>query len=301
MTTDYNAEILRENIFTMTACLLACGIDPEKCILFLQSEVPQHTQLAWILGCLTTLPRLSRLPQYKEKTEKLKDIPLGLFIYPVLQAADILLYKSNVVPIGEDQIHHIQLAHHLAHLFNNKFQNIFPYPKPFYDVKVARIKSLKFPDKKMSKSEINPIGRIDLTDSPELITKKIKRAVTDFTSEVTFDPKIRPGVSNLITIHSLFTGLTVEEICARNEGIETAQYKLILAENIIEVLKPIQKKIQEFMTDKSYLCEVLNKGTEMAKSLAMQTIEEVSQIVSLNTNYILNKNNQNFINVVKEK
>lgn len=283
MTMDYNAETLRENIFMMTACLLACGIDPEKCILFLQSKVPQHTQLAWILGCLTTLPRLSRLPQYKEKTEKLKDIPLGLYIYPVLQAADILLYKSNIVPIGDDQIHHIQLTQHLARVFNNKFQNIFPYPEPFYDSKAARVRSLKYPIKKMSKSEINPINRIDLTDSPELIRKKFKTALTDFTSAVTFDPVARPGVSNLITIHSLFSGMSIQEICAQSEGIETADYKLIIAECAIEVLKPIQKKIQEFISDKSYLCEVLNKGSEKATLIAKQTIEEVSQVTGVNT------------------
>ncbi|XP_015917495.2 tryptophan--tRNA ligase, mitochondrial [Parasteatoda tepidariorum] len=272
---------LKYNIHLMTACLLACGINPDLCILFLQSQIPQHTELAWILGCLTTMPRLAHLPQYKDKSSSLENIPLGLFVYPVLQSADILLYKSTHVPVGEDQIQHIQLTQHLVKVFNNKYGKIFPVPEALIDETCARVKGLREPDKKMSKSDKNFKNRIDLTDSPDIITKRIKEALTDFTSGVTYDMEKRPGVGNLILVHSLCSGKSFEEICKDSESLDTGQYKLVVAEAVIEHLKPIQEQIKRIMSDRGYIERILKTGSERAIEIASKTMNEVKTSVGL--------------------
>lgn len=272
---------LRHNTHLMAACLLACGIDPDKSILFLQSQVPQHTELAWILGCLTTMLRLMHLPQYKEKSAHLENVPLGLFTYPVLQCADILIYKATDVPVGEDQLQHIQLCQQLAKVFNNKYRKIFPVPEPSTDSICARIKSLRNPEKKMSKSDKDFKNRIELTDSPDIILKRIKQALTDFTSEVTYEPETRPGISNLILIHSLCAKKSFEDLCSENSHLDTGQYKLIVAEAVIEHLKPIQSRIQEYMDNPLYLSHVLKCGSDKAMEIAHKTIVEVKDAVGL--------------------
>ncbi|KAJ9583201.1 hypothetical protein L9F63_022448 [Diploptera punctata] len=273
---------LHKNILKIAATILACGIDPDKSILFQQSKVAEHTQLCWVLGCLMTMPRLAQVSTYKEKAASLKEIPLGLYIYPVLQTADILLYRATHVPVGEDQTQNLQLANHLAKIFNNRFGETFPVPKPMMsDSSISRIKSLRDPSKKMSKSDKDPKSRIELTDTSNVILEKCKKAITDFTSEVTYDPTNRPGVANLITIHSLLTGLDPMEICAQSKGIETARYKLMLADVIQSKLEPIRRRVEEMMSEPQYIEQALQRGAEKASVIAEETWLDVKSKVGL--------------------
>lgn len=282
ITVPQDPQQLRQNIFDVAACLIACGIDPEKSILFQQSQVPEHAELAWMLGCLCTLPKLQHLPQWKEKSAKYKDPGLGLFTYPVLQAADILLYKATDVPVGEDQIHHIELTRHLAKSFNRGYGVIFPSPKALIG-DVPKIRSLRNPATKMSKSELNQMSHIELTDTPDAITEKIKKAVTDLTSEVTYDPETRPGVSNLIDIHMAFTGQFAEEICedAFLNALDTGLYKRKVSEVVIEGLRPISDTIRRLQTDRGHLEKVLRSGQERARAIAVETMSEVRRAMGL--------------------
>ncbi|XP_055528358.1 tryptophan--tRNA ligase, mitochondrial [Wyeomyia smithii] len=283
ITLPQEPEILRHNCLQMAATLLACGIDPMKATLFVQSAVPQHAELSWILGCMTTMARLTHLPQYKEKSAKLKEIPLGLYIYPVLQAADIMLYKATHVPVGEDQVQHLQLAQSLARAFNNRFGTTFPFCEAkVSDDTSSRLKSLRDPAKKMSKSDPDPKSCIMLTDEPKVIQEKIKKSVTDFTSEVTFDPEKRPGVANLITIHSLTSGKTPAEIFVEAKGLNTGQYKQQVTEALVEHLNPIRIQIGRYMDDPNYLTAIIENGCEKARSTAERTITEVKEKVGMN-------------------
>lgn len=278
---------LRENSMRICATLLACGISPEKSTLFLQSSVKEHAELCWILSCITTMARLTHLPQYKEKSAKLKEIPLGLYLYPILQAADIMLHKANFVPVGEDQIQHIQLAQHLTKNFNNRFGKTFPTCEPMIaDDPSCRIKSLRDPSKKMSKSDPDPKSFVNLTDTPDEIWGKIKKAITDFTSEVTYDPAERPGVANLIMMHSLSSGKTPEEICSEVSHLDTGKYKKIVSDVVIDHVEPIRKKIEEYSRDKNYLCNILSIGNEKARAVAAQTLKEVKKNVGLGNDAI---------------
>uniref|UniRef100_A0A1L8DFR2 Tryptophan--tRNA ligase, mitochondrial n=1 Tax=Nyssomyia neivai TaxID=330878 RepID=A0A1L8DFR2_9DIPT len=273
---------LRENILHMTAALLACGIDPQKSTLFLQSDVKQHAELGWILGCNTTMARLGHLPQFKEKSEKIKDIPLGLFVYPVLQAADILLHRATHVPVGEDQVQHLQLAQHLAKTFNTKYGETFAHCHSLVATDLSnRIKSLRDPTKKMSKSDTDSKSIIFLTDSPDTIGEKVRKAITDFTSAVTFEPEARPGVSNLITIHSLMDGRAPEEICAANTDVDTGKYKLRVAEAVIEHLNPIRMRIEDYSKHPEYLSQILEEGAEKAAQVAEKTLQDVKKKIGL--------------------
>ncbi|XP_067674290.1 tryptophan--tRNA ligase, mitochondrial-like [Haliotis asinina] len=280
ITVPQDPAVLRENILDMTACLLACGIDPGKSILFQQSAVCQHAELNWILSSLCTLPRLNHLPQWREKSERMKDPSVGLFTYPILQTADIIVYKATEVPVGEDQRHHIELARDLAKAFNRTFQVMFPRPE-LLSSEVPRIKSLRHPENKMSKSEPNAKGRIDLTDSPDEIREKIKKAVTDVTAELTYDPEERPGVSNLIDIHSSLTGLLQEEICEENMLLSKSDYKAMLADIVIEQLAPIRENVLKLKGDRSHLQQVLESGNERAREIAEETMKEVKKAVGL--------------------
>ncbi|KAK1123238.1 hypothetical protein K0M31_008869 [Melipona bicolor] len=276
ITLPHDPKELSNNILKMTATLLACGIDPKKSILFQQSTVDTHAQLCWVLGCLTAFTRLARLPQFKEKSEILKSIPLSLYIYPVLQAADILLYKATDVPVGQDQVQHIQLAQELAIKFNKKFGNTFPVPHSLINEDASqRIKSLRDPSKKMSKSDQTSKSRLDILDKPEILIEKIKKAVTDFTSKVTYEPEKRPGVSNLITIHSMLTGKSPDQICSEVDGLDTGKYKLVLADVIVEKLTPIREEFSRLIKEPAYLQEVLRNGTESATEIASDSWCEV--------------------------
>uniref|UniRef100_A0A1B6DU64 Tryptophan--tRNA ligase, mitochondrial n=2 Tax=Clastoptera arizonana TaxID=38151 RepID=A0A1B6DU64_9HEMI len=289
ITLPQDPQVLKTNILQMTATLLACGIDPSKAILFRQSDVHQHTELCWILSCLSTMAQLAHFPQYKEKSATLKDVPLGLFIYPVLQAADILLYRATHVPVGQDQEQHLQMASTLARVFNSRFGSTFPSPNPLIeDSNRSRVRSLREPDKKMSKSHQDPKSRIELTDSTDSIVEKFKKAVTDCTSQITYEPNLRPGVSNLISLHSLSSGKTIQQICDENSHIDTGKYKSIVAEAVIEKIKPIREEINRLLDSLEYLEQVLENGSEQASSIAEVTLHDVKQRIGLDLSFKIN-------------
>ncbi|XP_020775912.2 tryptophan--tRNA ligase, mitochondrial [Boleophthalmus pectinirostris] len=265
---------LRTNILDMAASLLACGIDPEKAILFQQSQVSEHAELSWILGCLTSMPRLRHLPQWKMKSKQKSEGSVGLYTYPVLQAADILLYKSTHVPVGEDQVQHLELAQDLARIFNNHFGDLFPEPRTLLSA-TRKVKSLRDPSSKMSKSDPHNMATISVTDSPDEIALKIRRAVTDFTSEVTFDPDTRPGVSNLVTIHAAMAQLSVDEALSQAKGMETGAYKRLVTEAVVQRLTPIREEIERLRADRTHLESVLLEGTQKARELAAPVLKEV--------------------------
>ncbi|GFN93738.1 tryptophan--trna ligase, mitochondrial-like [Plakobranchus ocellatus] len=269
--------LLRKNILDMTACLLACGINPKETILFQQSMVPQHTELAWILFCTCSVPRLQRMTQWKEKKETTKDPSVGLLTYPILQAADIMLYKSTLVPVGEDQIQHIELTRDLSKNFNQHYGPVFPECSMLTG-EVPKIRSLRNPSNKMSKSEASERSRIDLTDSPDLIVEKIKKAVTDCTSELSYDPVNRPGVSNLLDIHlALFDDIDLDDILEESilNAEDTGLYKQRLGQLVAEKLSPIRENVLRLQADPGYLIEVLKDGAKRASDIANVTLNEV--------------------------
>lgn len=274
-------EYLRNCVLSMTATLLASGLDPSKCVLFQQSSVPHHAELSWILGCKTTLARLGHFPQWKSKAGKDKQgACVGLYTYPVLQAADILLYKTTHVPVGDDQVPHLELAQHLAKLFNLSFGTSLVSPEPVLG-QFKRIKSLREPDKKMSKSDSDPKSRIEITDTKEDIAFKLKKAVTDFTSAVTYDPENRPGVSNLVDIHAAATGQRPEDIPDQVTGMTTAEYKMVVAAAVNSRLETVRDKYLKLIEDKSFLRDVLNTGATKAKLVAEETCSDVKRCVGL--------------------
>ncbi|XP_034184120.1 tryptophanyl-tRNA synthetase, mitochondrial isoform X1 [Osmia lignaria lignaria] len=301
ITLQYDPKKLYDNVLEMCATLLACGINPEKSILFQQSTVAMHTQLCWILGCVTTLPRLGHLPQFKEKSKMLKNVPLGLYIYPVLQAADILLYRATHVPVGKDQLQHIQLAQDLAAIFNKKFgDDIFPIPHSLVNENASeRIKSLRDPLKKMSKSSTDPKSKIDILDEPDVLLEKMKKAVTDCTSEITYEPEKRAGVANLLVIHSLLTGKTPEQICLEVEGLDTGKYKLMLADLLIQELTPIREEFSRLIKERSYLQEILKNGSIKATEIASDCWNQVRKCVGFE-NDILFINEKEMENLIRK-
>ncbi|XP_024426061.1 tryptophan--tRNA ligase, mitochondrial isoform X1 [Desmodus rotundus] len=281
ITVPQDPAVLRQSVLDMTAALLACSINPEKSILFQQSQVAEHTQLSWILTCMVRLPRLQHLHQWKAKTARQKhDGTAGLLTYPVLQAADILLYKSTHVPVGEDQVQHMELVQDLARGFNKKYGEFFPEPKSIL-TSMKKVKSLRDPSAKMSKSDPDKLATVRITDSPEEIVQKFRKAVTDFTSEVTYDPASRPGVSNLVAIHSAVSGLPVEEVVRQSAGIDTARYKLLVADAVIEKFAPIKSELEKLKLDKDHLEKVLQVGSAKAKELACPIFHEVKKLVGL--------------------
>ncbi|XP_005389132.1 PREDICTED: tryptophan--tRNA ligase, mitochondrial isoform X2 [Chinchilla lanigera] len=281
LTVPQDPAVLQQSILDMTAALLACGINPEKSILFQQSQVSEHTQLSWILTCMVRLTRLQHLHQWKVKAAQQKhDGMMGLLTYPVLQAADILSYKSTHVPVGEDQVQHMELVQDLAQGFNKKYGQFFPVPQSIL-TPMKKVKSLRDPSAKMSKSDPDKLATVWITDSPEDIVSKFRKAVTDFTSEVTYDPARRGGVSNLVAIHAAVTGLTVEEVVHRSVGMDTAHYKRVVADAVIEKFAPIKSEIEKLKMDKDYLEKVLHTGSVKAKELAYPVIQEVKKLVGI--------------------
>ncbi|XP_022596695.1 tryptophan--tRNA ligase, mitochondrial [Seriola dumerili] len=267
---------LRTNILDMAASLLACGVDPERAILFQQSKVSEHAELSWILGCLTSMPRLRHLPQWKMKSKLKNEGSVGLYTYPVLQAADILLYKAAHVPVGEDQVQHLELAQDLARIFNNNYGDLFPEPSALLS-STRKVKSLRDPSAKMSKSDPQTMATITVTDPPDDIALKIRRAVTDFTSEVTFDPETRPGVSNLVTIHAAMATISVEEAVSQARGLDTGAYKKLVTEAVIQRLTPIREEIERLRSERAHLEAVLARGNGRARELAAPVLGEVRQ------------------------
>ncbi len=267
---------LRRRSLNQLAQYIACGLDPEKNVLFLQSHVPAHAQLSWVLNCYTMFGELSRMTQFKDKSEKHHDnINAGLFTYPVLMAADILLYQPDYVPVGEDQKQHVELTRDIAQRFNSVYGDVFKIPEPYIAKQGARIYGLTTPQDKMSKSI--PEGCVFLMDDPDTIARKFKKAVTDSDTEncVHFDPKNKPGVANLMNIYATITGKTYEEIEAEFAGMGYGKFKPAVGEAVIEHMRPIREEAERLMKDKAYLDDIYKQGAERAAYVANKTLRKV--------------------------
>ncbi len=259
---------------------LASGLDPEKATLFVQSDVPCHAELSWLLECVSTFGELSRMTQFKDKSEGKESVSSGLFTYPVLMAADILLYDADVVPVGEDQKQHVELCRDVAERFNSRYGEAFKIPVPIIPEFGARIKSLQDPYKKMSKSDPNPLGYISLSDSKDEIAGKIRRAVTDSGREIVYSPEDKPAIANLITIYSLCTGKGFSEIEKHFEGRGYADFKKELADVIIQALVPIQERYK-YYDDSEQLPEILKQGAEKANRVSSQVLKRAKEKMGL--------------------
>ena len=276
ITVRQNPADLRRRTLEQLALYIACGLDPEKNTLFIQSHVPQHAELGWVLQCYTMFGELSRMTQFKDKSTKHKDnINAGLFAYPSLMAADILLYQPDFVPVGEDQKQHCELTRDVAQRFNNIYSDTFKVPEPYIPKTGARVMSLNAPDSKMSKSI--PEGCIFMMEKPEDIQRKFKRAITDSDTEncVRFDPVNKPGVANLMNIYSAVTGKTFEEIEAEFAGMGYGKFKPAVGEAVIETLNPIREEATRILKDKAYLESVYKAGAEKASYVANKTLRKV--------------------------
>ncbi|XP_047993328.1 tryptophan--tRNA ligase, mitochondrial [Leguminivora glycinivorella] len=282
LTTRHDAKALREDTLELAALALASGVCPERGTLFVQSAVPRHAELCWLLSCLATMARLSALPQFREKSATLRDVPLGLLLYPVLQAADVLVYRATHVPVGADQLQHLQVASALARQFAHRYGPAFPTPAPLLpDDGSDRIRNLRDPAKKMSKSDPEGKSRILLTDDDAAIALKLRKAVTDFTPEVTFDPENRLGVSNLIQLHCLSTGMTTDEAVDAAKGLTTAQYKGVVAAAVSAELRPVRTRYLELRSRPRVLRDVLARGAEAARRRADETYADVAACVGV--------------------
>ncbi len=277
ITEPYTPADLRRSTYDMTALYVACGLEPAKCRLFAQSHVIGHTELAWVLGSLTPLGQLERMTQFKEKSQRGEGgfVGAGLLYYPVLMAADILLYNADLVPVGEDQKQHVELCRDLALKFNNHYSETFTVPEVYIPKSGARIKSLQDPSRKMSKSDENQSGCIYLLDPPEMVRRKIGSAVTDSGREIRYDPENKPGVSNLLNIMSSCSGQEITEITLAFEGRNYAELKESVADAVVSLLDPIQKLYQMIREDKSRLESILKEGADDAQKRAYRTLSKV--------------------------
>ncbi|EQC40504.1 tryptophanyl-tRNA synthetase [Saprolegnia diclina VS20] len=287
ITMPYDATQLQRNIRDLGASLLGCGLDPTKCVLFKQSDITQHAELAWLLSCVTPLSWLHRMTQFKQKSQQ-KDqnnVSLGLLSYPVLMAADVLLYKATHVPVGDDQQQHLELARMVATTFNDRFkQPVFPKPIPVREDptdQLVRIMSLKEPTKKMSKSDPAVGSRIDLTDGPDVILKKIRKAQTDAIDGIFYDKDGRPGVSNLMSILSVVSDKSIEDIQRDYGSYQTGQFKNVVAEAVVEKISPIGARIAHFQQDPAYVDAVFADGRDAAATIASSTMAEVKTAMGL--------------------
>ena len=272
---------LRRQIRESAALLLACGVDPEKSILFIQGDVHQHAELSWILGCYTQFGELSRMTQFKDKSQKHpENVNGGLFTYPVLMAADILLYQTDLVPIGADQKQHLELARNIAERFNGVYGQTFVVPDGYFPKVAARVMSLQDPTAKMSKSDENTNAKIMLLDDPDLIVKKFRRAVTDSGSEIRA-AEDKPGVTNLMSIYSACTGKTFEEIEREFDGKGYGAFKTAVGETVRDMLRPIQERYAVYLSDKEQLNGILKSGAEKASYLASKTLAKARRKIGL--------------------
>lgn len=283
ITVPQDPKLLRERILTVAAVYLAAGIDPKRSILFIQSEVPQHTELGWLMMTIAKMGELERMTQYKDKSKKGGTVGagVGLFGYPVLMSADILLYDTTIVPVGEDQLQHVELTRVLGRRFNEKFGETFVIPQPLIQKIGARIMSLQKPDAKMSKSDESDMASIFLTDDNDTIRKKIMRAVTDSITGVTFDPEKKPAVSNLMTIYHHMTGQTMKEIETTYEGKGYGDFKKGLAEVIITHMGPVRDKIEHYLSDPTSLNKILDAGRDKALAVAEAKMKVVRERMGL--------------------
>jgi tryptophanyl-tRNA synthetase len=273
---------LRNASLDSLALYLACGIDPQRSAIFMQSHVPEHSQLAWILNCYTQFGELGRMTQFKDKSERHNNnVNAGLFTYPVLMAADILLYQANQIPVGHDQKQHLELARDVAMRFNALHGDVFTVPEPFIPKVAARVMSLQDPTKKMSKSDDNPQNFIGLLEDPKVIAKKIKRAVTDSDDppRVTFDIEAKPGVANLLSILSGVTSKSVPELETEYEGKMYGHLKTDVADAVVSLLEPLQQRFTEIRADNTLMRQVMQQGAEQARSRAATTLRKVYDAV----------------------
>lgn len=265
---------LRKQTQEVLALLLAIGLDPEKSIIFVQSQVPAHSQLAWLLNCYTQFGEMSRMTQFKDKSASHADnVNVGLFSYPVLMAADILLYQADLVPVGEDQRQHLEIARDIAGRFNGIYGDVFTIPDAYIGKNGARVMSLQNPEKKMSKSDPNPKGYISIFDAPEVIMKKFKSAVTDSEAKVRF-AEGKDGINNLMSIYSCCTGKTMDEIESEFDGKGYGDFKVQVGEAVIETLRPVRENYDRYISDKAYLKEVAENGAERASRIANRTLSK---------------------------
>ncbi|QQS32554.1 MAG: tryptophan--tRNA ligase [Acidobacteriota bacterium] len=271
---------LRKATLDLARIYLAAGVDPERSTIFIQSDVPQHAELAWVLSCIARMGELERMTQFKDKGKgNTERAGVGLFTYPILMAADILLYQTDLVPVGQDQKQHLELSRDLAERFNRDYGDTFKVPEPYIPKAGASIKSLQDPEKKMSKSDENANGSLFLLDDPDTITKKIKRAVTDSGTTIEFD-ETRPAINNLLTIYQLVTDKTAQECVAHFEGKMYGQFKTELAEAVVEFLRPFQERIAHY--DDATLRGILDRGAEKARSEAARTLNNVYSRMGIN-------------------
>lgn len=269
------AKDLRRNTLDVLALYMACGMDPEKSTLFIQSHVPAHLELSWVLNTMTYMGQLNRMTQFKEKSRRAEEnLNAGLFTYPVLMASDILLYQTDLVPVGDDQKQHLELARDLAERFNNRYSPTFQVPEPLIKETGARIMSLQNPESKMSKSDEDENGYILLLDDKATITRKIKRAVTDSLGVVAYNDE-QAGIKNLLNIYSIFSNREISDIVASYEGEGYGKFKNDLAEVVVEGLTPIQERYKELIANKDYLEEVYKDGAEKAEDQARRTLQKV--------------------------
>jgi tryptophanyl-tRNA synthetase len=275
LTIETDPALLRKRTLASAAQLLALGISPDKSTLFVQSQVHQHNQLGWIMECLTGFGEASRMTQFKDKSSKAgaDSARVGLFTYPMLQAADILLYQAHFVPVGEDQRQHIELTRDLAGRFNARYGQTFQLPEAYILKTAAKINDIQEPTAKMSKSAGSAAGVIEIMDTPEANLKKIKSAMTDAGREVKYDVAQKPGISNLLTIHSALSGRTIAELENEFDGKGYGDFKAAVADVVVEYLRPIRAKAMELLEDEKHLLQILHQGSEKARAVAQGTIE----------------------------
>ena len=277
ITVEHNPRLLRERVLRAAAQLLAMGIDPERSTVFLQSQVPAHAQLSWVLQCLTGFGEARRMTQFKDKSAKGGEgsASVGLFTYPILQAADILLYRPQFVPVGEDQRQHLELTRDLAGRFNHRYRKTFRLPEPYILEATGKIADLQEPTAKMSKSASAPSGIIEMLDPPSASAKKIRSAVTDSGSEIRFDEERKPGISNLLTIFSALTGRSVPDIEVAYDGRGYGDLKQDLATVVVEFVTPFRDRTLELMEDRAQLDAILHSGADRARAVAERTLADV--------------------------
>jgi len=281
LTVPYDTKTLQESILEKAIIYLAAGVNPEKSIIFVQSQVKEHTELAWLLNTITPIGDLTRMIQYKEKSKKFKkNLNAGLLNYPILMASDILLYQTEIVPVGEDQKQHVELARTIARKFNQRFGEVFKIPEAKLPKFGAKIMSLQNPKKKMSKTDFLE-SQIGLFDEPEEIKAKIMKAVTDTGKIIKYDEKLKPGISNLLTIYSLFSEKTIKEIEKKFKGKGYAEFKKSLSRLLIDSLEPFRRKKKELLTREVYVKEILNQGRNRAQVIAQSILQEVKKKMGL--------------------
>jgi tryptophanyl-tRNA synthetase len=283
LTVPQDPKVLRERFVRCAAQLIAMGIDPDHSAVFLQSHVPEHTQLTWVLECLTGFGEARRMTQFKDKSAKEGEsaASVGLFAYPILQAADILLYRPKYVPVGEDQRQHLELTRDLAQRFNHRYKKTFPLPEPYILKSTGRILDLQNPSAKMSKTNSGASGIIEMLDEPKVSAKKIRSAVTDSQAQVRYDEEGQPGISNLLTIYSTLTGTSIEELEQQYAGKGYGDFKGDLADVVVEFVTPFRDRTNELLADRAELDGVLARGAEQAREVATRTLADVYDRIGL--------------------